>query len=71
MPRAPDLSATLAAYRGLFARVAKRLKVSRSYVSRVVSGERQSPKILKAIANELARIEARRAKSRGKAAGSC
>lgn len=34
-------------YRGLYARVARRLGVDRSYVSRVARGERRSPQIEK------------------------
>ena len=35
--------------RGLFARVARKLKLDASYVSRVANGERQNPRISQAI----------------------
>ena len=41
---------------GLYARVAKRLHVNPSYVSRVARGKRQSEDVRKALLNELARI---------------
>ncbi len=44
-------------YRGLYARVARRLGVDRSYVSRVARGERTSLKVEAALAAELKRIE--------------
>jgi len=44
-------------YRGLYARVARRLGVDRSYVSRVARGERTSPEVEAALAAELRRIE--------------
>ncbi len=44
-------------YRGLYARVARKLGVDRSYVSRVARGERQSPEVEAALAAELKRIE--------------
>ena len=44
-------------YRGLYARVARRLGVDRSYVSRVARGERRSPQVEKALQSELRRIE--------------
>jgi transcriptional regulator with XRE-family HTH domain len=59
MPSSADSFARLAAYRGLLARVAKRLHVSRSSVTRVVNGERRSARIDEAIAAELARLETR------------
>jgi hypothetical protein len=43
-------------YRGLFARVARRLSVDASYVSRVARGERRSPQIVDALGEELAKI---------------
>ena len=43
-------------YRGLYALVARRLGVDRSYVSRVARGERRSPQIEKALRSELRRI---------------
>ena len=46
-------------HEGLYARVAKKLKVDASYVSRVAEGERQSEKILTGIVEELRRIETR------------
>jgi|SRR5438270_1386977 transcriptional regulator with XRE-family HTH domain len=44
-------------YRGLYSRVARKLGVDRSYVSRVARGERQSKDIEDALASELKRIE--------------
>lgn len=44
-------------YRGLYARVARRLGVDRSYVSRVARGERTSPAVEAALSAELERIE--------------
>jgi len=41
---------------GLYARVAKRLRVNPSYVSRVARGKRQSDDVKKALLTELARI---------------
>jgi len=41
---------------GLYARVAKRLRVNPSYVSRVARGKRQSDEVKKALLQELARI---------------
>jgi hypothetical protein len=41
--------------RGIFARVASRLEVDPSYVSRVASGQRNSPKIRQALTKEFAR----------------
>ena len=43
-------------YRGLYARVARRLGVDRSYVSRVARGERQSRRVERALQAELKRI---------------
>jgi transcriptional regulator with XRE-family HTH domain len=44
-------------YRGLYSRVARRLAVDRSYVSRIARGERRSPRVEAALKNELRRIE--------------
>jgi transcriptional regulator with XRE-family HTH domain len=44
-------------YRGLYSRVAKKLGVDRSYVSRVARGERASKEIEEALQQELKRIE--------------
>jgi transcriptional regulator with XRE-family HTH domain len=41
---------------GLYARVAERLRVNPSYVSRVARGKRQSDDVKKALLRELARI---------------
>lgn len=41
---------------GLYARVAKRLSINPSYVSRVARGKRQSDDVKKALLHELARI---------------
>ena len=46
-----------ALYRGLYARVARRVGVDRSYVSRVARGERRSAQVEKALQAELRRIE--------------
>lgn len=43
---------------GLYSRVARELKVDRSYVSRVVRGERRSAPVEQAISNEFDRIMA-------------
>ena len=44
--------------RGLFARVAKRLRLDPSYVSRVANGERRSKRISLAIEAELNKMHA-------------
>jgi transcriptional regulator with XRE-family HTH domain len=44
-------------YRGLYSRVARKLGVDRSYVSRVARGERSSPDIEAALKAEIKRIE--------------
>lgn len=44
-------------YRGLYSRVARKLGVDRSYVSRVARGERQSKDIEAALNSEMKRIE--------------
>lgn len=44
-------------YRGLYSRVARKLGVDRSYVSRVARGERRSPEIEAALRTEVKRIE--------------
>lgn len=44
-------------YRGLYSRVARRLGIDRSYVSRVASGERESEKVKAALLKEIQRIE--------------
>jgi transcriptional regulator with XRE-family HTH domain len=43
-------------YRGLYSRVARRLGVDRSYVSRVARGERRSKQVEQALQAELKRI---------------
>ena len=48
--------ARYARYRGLYARVARRLGVDRSYVSRVARGERRSKRVEEALRVELKRI---------------
>jgi hypothetical protein len=45
-------------YRGLLSRIARQLKLSRSYVSRVANGERTSAAVEAALRKELARIQA-------------
>jgi transcriptional regulator with XRE-family HTH domain len=42
---------------GLYARIAEKLHVNPSYVSRVARGERESPGIVNALLEELRRIE--------------
>jgi transcriptional regulator with XRE-family HTH domain len=44
-------------HRGVYDRIARRLGVNPSYVSRVARGGRESPKILNALVEELRRIE--------------
>ena len=44
---------------GVYARVAKRLGVDPSFVSRVAKGERRSEKIQQALVSELTRIQTR------------
>jgi transcriptional regulator with XRE-family HTH domain len=44
---------------GVYERVAKKLGIDASYVSRVASGQRTSERILRVILNELRRIERR------------
>jgi transcriptional regulator with XRE-family HTH domain len=56
MTRRVPLLHTYLAQRGLFARVAKKLGVDPSYVSRVANGSRHSKKITVAIEAELTRI---------------
>jgi len=43
-------------HRGVYARVARRLKIDASYVSRVAAGDRDSARIRKALLDELERI---------------
>ncbi len=45
---------------GLYSRVASRLKVDRSYVSRVARGERHSKEIEQALSSEFNRITSER-----------
>ena len=45
-------------FRGIYSRVARRLGVDRSYVSRVARGERRSEEVEKALRAELRRVEA-------------
>ena len=44
-------------YRGVYSRVARRVGVDPSYVSRVARGERVSPKVERALLAELHRVE--------------
>ena len=44
---------------GVYARVARKLRIDASYVSRVAKGERTSDRVLRAILDELQRIERR------------
>jgi len=46
------------AHLGVYARIAKKLKTSPSYVSLVARGTRRSEKIMSALVRELRRIEA-------------
>lgn len=48
--------AQYARYRGLYSRVARRLGVDRSYVSRVARGERRSRRVEDALRAEVKRI---------------
>jgi len=50
---------------GLYARVAKKLRVNPSYVSRVARGKRQSDDVKKALLQELARISQMRPEQSG------
>jgi hypothetical protein len=45
-------------HRGIYIRIAKKMNVDASYVSRVASGDRKSVKIERAVVLELERIEA-------------
>jgi transcriptional regulator with XRE-family HTH domain len=45
-------------HRGIYIRIAKKMNVDASYVSRVANGERKSLKIERAVIAELIRIEA-------------
>jgi hypothetical protein len=44
-------------YRGIFTRVAQRLRKSRGHVRRVAAGERKSRAVLDALMEEILRIE--------------
>jgi transcriptional regulator with XRE-family HTH domain len=46
-------------HEGLYARVARKLGVDSSYVSRVAKGDRSSDRVLAALVAELKRIEQR------------
>lgn len=48
--------AQYARYRGLYSRVARRLGVDRSYVSRVARGQRRSQRVEEALRAEIKRI---------------
>jgi transcriptional regulator with XRE-family HTH domain len=56
--------------RGIYSRVAKKLQVDPSYVSRVARGERRSPEIEKALTMELKKIQAGIPKGRSRRSGS-
>jgi hypothetical protein len=45
-------------HRGIYVRIANKMKVDASYVSRVASGERKSAEVERAVIVELERIEA-------------
>jgi len=49
-------------FAGIYARVAKKLALSPSYVNRVAQGERESPAVLRALEAELRRLEKLRPK---------
>lgn len=44
-------------FRGLYARVARRVGVDPSYVSRVANGRRRAPDVEKALAEELRKVQ--------------
>ena len=44
-------------YRGVYSRVARQLKMDRSFVSRVANGKRRSAEVEAALRQEIARIE--------------
>jgi hypothetical protein len=44
-------------HRGVYARVARKLSIDASYVSRVAAGQRQSDRIRRALVTELERIQ--------------
>lgn len=56
----PQLSRALE-YRGLLTRVARKLKLDRTHVSRVARGQRISAKVVDALLEEIERIERRAA----------
>jgi hypothetical protein len=58
MKRTSRLLRSYLANRGLFARVAKKLGLDPSYISRVANGERKSKRISQAIESELNKIQA-------------
>jgi transcriptional regulator with XRE-family HTH domain len=58
MTRRVTLLRAYKSQRGLFARLAKRLRLDPSYVSRVANGERHSERVSLAIEAELSRIHA-------------
>jgi hypothetical protein len=45
-------------HRGIYVRIAKKMRVDASYVSRVASGERKSSRVERAVIVELERIDA-------------
>jgi hypothetical protein len=45
-------------HRGIYVRIAKKMRIDASYVSRVASGERKSAKVERAVVVELERIKA-------------
>jgi hypothetical protein len=58
----PDL------YRGLYSRVARRVGVDRSLVSRVAKGQKTSKRVEKALRREIARVDRATRKLSGRAA---
>ena len=57
--RKPEEAALIAwhiLHHGVYARVARKLRIDASYVSRVAAGDRESPRIREALLAELDRI---------------
>lgn len=57
-PTTERLLRTYMAQRGLYARIAKRLRLDPSYVSRVANGQRQCTRVRLAIEAELNKVRA-------------
>jgi hypothetical protein len=72
MTRTKTLPLSYLANRGLFARVAKKLKMDPSYVSRVANGKRHNERIIRAIDSEIRKMNTpgrKAGSSRGKRSG--